>query len=297
MQILAEHSGTDITDLFSGEDPQGHAHSTATLYLLEQFYLGTLTTQKTKLLPLPQQKQKQQKQHPFPIDESKPLLWQVGSLGTQYMDWVESPVPGHPRFFKNNLAEAVTKTPWWVVPLLWLPLVAHQIFYKASFSTSDDSNSRNEVLLSSTSVLLFVLLGIVIWQGIEYSLHRFVFHLHPTTPCGIFLHFLVHGCHHKYPMDVERLVFPPIPASWIVAIVYSIVYLFAPDPATAAAVFGGIMLGYVSYDCMHYWMHSGVLHGPLKVAHMRHHYVDSSRGYGISSPLFDFLLGTMAPVK
>jgi dihydroceramide fatty acyl 2-hydroxylase len=216
------------------------------------------------------------------------------------MEWVESPVPGHPRFFKSNWAEAVTKTPWWVVPLLWLPLVAHQILFKASnISTNSNYNSTNDTsdVLSSTSVLLLVVLGIVLWQGIEYSLHRFLFHLHPTTPIGIFLHFLVHGCHHKYPMDVERLVFPPIPASWIVAIVYSAVYAVAPTSATAAAVFGGIMLGYVAYDCMHYWMHSGSLNGPLKVAHMRHHYIDSTTAYGISSPLYDFILGTMAPLK
>lgn len=140
-QILAEHAGTDITDLLSGEDPLGHSHSTAALHLLKRFYLGTLTTtttfQKSKLLL----------QRPtFLIDESKPLLCQVGSLGTHYTKWVESPVPGHPRFFKNSLAEAVTKTPWWVVPLVWLPLAAHQILYKASGSFLNDSNSTNEVV-------------------------------------------------------------------------------------------------------------------------------------------------------
>ena len=62
----------------------------------------------------------------------------------------------------------------------------------------------------------------------------------------------------------------------------------------AAAVFGGIMLGYVSYDCLHYWMHSGWVGGYLKAVHMRHHYFDPSTAYGISSPLFDCILGTMA---
>lgn len=218
------------------------------------------------------------------------------------MEWVESPVPGQPRFFKSNWAEAVTKTPWWVVPLLWLPLVAHQIVFKATtskvhYSSYSSTTCTDDSLLSSMTIMLLVVLGIVLWQGIEYSLHRFLFHLHPTTPTGIFLHFLVHGCHHKYPMDIERLVFPPIPASWIVAVVYSAVNAIAPTPAIAGAVFGGIMLGYVAYDCMHYWIHSGLLHGPLKAAHMRHHYIDSSRAYGISSPLFDFILGTMAPVE
>lgn len=296
-EILAEHSGKDITDLFSGEYPLGHAHSSAAHHLLETFYIGSLTAN------LPTSEDQEQQQQPFLIDESRPLLWQVGSLGTHYMDWVESPVPGQPRFFESNWAEAVTKTPWWVVPLLWLPVVAHQLLFKATSSGNYSNTSSHspvgadDLLLSSTTIMLLVVLGIVIWQGIEYSLHRFLFHLHPTTPMGIFLHFLVHGCHHKYPMDIERLVFPPIPASWIVAVVYCAVNVMAPTAAMAGAVFGGIMLGYVAYDCMHYWMHSGMLHGPLRAAHMRHHYIDSSRAYGISSPLFDFISGTMGPMK
>ena len=57
-------------------------------------------------------------------------------------------------------------------------------------------------------------------------------------------------------------------------------------------MFAGMLLGYVSYDCMHYLMHSGLLGGPLKAAHMHHHYMDDSSGYGISSPLFDLVFGT-----
>ena len=198
------------------------------------------------------------------------------------MSWVEAPMPGHPRFFKNDFAEACTKTPWWVVPLLWIPVILYSLQYGAS------------TLPDSTSFIVLVALGVILWQGLEYSLHRFVFHLHPTSPTGIFLHFLVHGCHHKYPMDIERLVFPPLPASWIVTLVFTLIHSVAPTKAVAMTVFGGVMVGYVAYDCMHYWMHSGVLRGPLKVAHMRHHYVDSQRAYGISSPLFDALSGTMA---
>ena len=68
----------------------------------------------------------------------------------------------------------------------------------------------------------------------------------------------------------------------------------ALPPAAAAAVFAGVILGYVAYDCMHYLMHAGVLGGPLREAHMRHHYKDPGAGFGISSPLFDWALGTAA---
>lgn len=280
LQILIEHAGTDITDLFYGDDPRGHPHNAAAVHLLERFCVGRLAAHSSGTATSLKDGPCTQDASDFAIDESKPLLWQVGSLGSRYLEWVDSPVAGKPRFFQSGWAEAITKTPWWVVPLIWLPLVAYSIWQAVP-------------AMPWTSLVPLILLGIVLWQGMEYSLHRFAFHLQPTTPLGIFIHFLFHGCHHKYPMDIERLVFPPVPASWIVAAVYSAVHAVAPKPV-AMAVFGGIMLGYVAYDCMHYWMHSGVLGGPLKAAHMRHHYVDSTAAYGISSPLYDWLLGTMA---
>ncbi|KAK9803235.1 hypothetical protein WJX73_008181 [Symbiochloris irregularis] len=57
-------------------------------------------------------------------DISKPILAQVGQLGPAYEDWVHKPLPGAPRFFQSSILEAITKTPWWVVPTIWTPIVA-----------------------------------------------------------------------------------------------------------------------------------------------------------------------------
>ena len=46
---------------------------------------------------------------------------------------------------------------------------------------------------------------------------RHVFHAHPVRYWAITLHFALHGCHHKFPMDRGRLVFPPLPAVVIAA--------------------------------------------------------------------------------
>lgn len=46
--------------------------------------------------------------------------------------------------------------------------------------------------------------GNVIWTILEYTLHRFLFHVDemlPDTPIFITLHFLMHGIHHYLPMD------------------------------------------------------------------------------------------------
>ena len=65
----------------------------------------------------------------------------------------------------------------------------------------------------------------------------------------------------------------------------------------ALAVFSGMLLGYVAYDCTHYFQHSGVVGGALRAAHMLHHYGDHTANYGISSSLFDWFFGTFAAGK
>lgn len=152
--------------------------------------------------------------------------------------------------------------------------------------------------VSLPAAAALTLSGILLWQLMEYLIHRFLFHAHTVSYVGITLHFLFHGCHHKYPMDRERLVFPPVPAAVVVAGVYKLMHALLPPPA-ALALFAGWGLGYVAYDCLHYAVHSGrpvssaFLVRDLKRLHMQHHYKDDSKGYGISTPLYDVVFNTL----
>jgi dihydroceramide fatty acyl 2-hydroxylase len=282
LQVLQDASGQDITKLFEGSMEGGHAHSRAAASLLGRYCVGELA-EPDDASAAPHRRAGAEPSASGAgaavIDESKPLLWQVGRLGPGYMDWVHSPSPGQPRFFHSAWAERATKVRWWVVPLLWGPVVAWSL-----------ARALHHGLGNAAAAVLLVA-GVIAWQLLEYLLHRFAFHTTPATPAAIFMHFLLHGCHHKYPMDVERLVFPPLPASWVAAAIHVAVHAALP-PAPAAAAFAGIILGYVAYDCMHYLMHAGALGGPMREAHMRHHYRDPRSGFGISSPLFDWALGT-----
>jgi len=271
MQILANHAGQDVTHLFYGKHSGFHAHSSGAHRLLANYYIATLAT---SAAVAPQKNKSSQL-----IDESQPLLWQVASLGPRYVEWIHHPLSGQPRFFTAQWAEAITKVQWWVVPLLWLPIMALCLL-KAS------------VKLPISALATYVCVGLIVWQGLEYLLHRFLFHLVPQGSTSIFLHFLLHGNHHKYPMDVDRLVFPPVPASFVAIIIYGVLH-GACEHHVAMAVFGGVLGGYVVYDCIHYGIHSGFLKGPLAQAHLRHHFEDTATGFGISSPLFDWLLGTL----
>ncbi|GFR43589.1 hypothetical protein Agub_g4686 [Astrephomene gubernaculifera] len=225
------------------------------------------------------------------IDHSQPLLRQIGALGPNYSAWVHAPEPGQPRFFRNHLLEACSKTPWWVVPLVWLPLFTYCL-----------ACAVNRHGLPLPVAISLALVGVVGWQLLEYVVHRFVFHANLKSPLGCTFHFLFHGCHHKFPMDKLRLVFPPVPASLLVVAVYGSLVATLPY-GRALAVFAGMGYGYVSYDCLHYWMHHaggagvalpGALLRDLRRRHMDHHYRDYSKGYGISSAFFDILFCTAA---
>ena len=166
-------------------------------------------------------------------------------------------------------------------------------------------------LFSNTIILIFVNDQLYLVILTEYALHRWAFHVHVTSYWGITLHFLFHGNHHKYPMDGERLVFPPVPASLLVGAVYaSLTNMMSQEQALP--LFAGMGYGYVLYDCTHCALHhllghagggsSALLRIPmarnfleeLRRRHAHHHFRDHGSGYGISSTLFDALLGTYA---
>ena len=140
-------------------------------------------------------------------------------------------------------------------------------------------------------------LGILTWTLVEYAMHRWVFHYQPKSRFGKQLHFLFHGVHHDYPKDASRLVMPPV-VSIPLALLFCALF-FVAFGRVAPAVFAGFLIGYLFYDMVHYATHHfSMKRGPwlwLKKYHMRHHYDDDHVGYGVSSPLWDYVFGTRAP--
>lgn len=233
------------------------------------------------------QKQQQQPDSSQEPDPQQPLVLAVGHMGERYWSWVHKPLPGKPRFFKSTLLENITRCPWWAVPLVWLPI------YAALSSAAVRLHG-----VGAPQLLALQLQGIVLWQAIEYAIHRFLFHANVSSYWGITIHFLFHGNHHKFPKDADRLVFPPLPAAAIASCIYGLL-LLAFSAATATALMSGVILGYIAYDCLHYGMHHaahlpGGLLQELRARHAHHHYCDAEHGYGISSVLYDVLLGTRA---
>jgi sterol desaturase/sphingolipid hydroxylase (fatty acid hydroxylase superfamily) len=140
-------------------------------------------------------------------------------------------------------------------------------------------------------------LGLLVWTLTEYWLHRLVFHWEPDHPLGSRLHFIMHGVHHDHPNDPLRLVMPPALAIPLAALFFLLFALIFGTPA-AYPLFAGFIAGYLAYDYTHYYVHHRVpktqLGKKLREQHMRHHFQDHRYGFGVSSPLWDRVFGTLS---
>jgi dihydroceramide fatty acyl 2-hydroxylase len=145
-------------------------------------------------------------------------------------------------------------------------------------------------------LVLLTLAGVGIWTLTEYWLHRLVFHWEPDNAFGRRMHFIIHGIHHDHPNDKLRLVMPPS-VSIPLAGLFLLGFRLAFGSPAALPIFGGFLFGYLVYDYTHYYVHHFVpksdLAKKLREQHMRHHFQDHRFGYGVSSPLWDVVFGTL----
>lgn len=228
------------------------------------------------------------KKHKF-LDLKKPLFTQMLFSDFSkdfYLDQVHRPRhygKGSAPFFGNFL-ESFSLTPWWVVPLCWLP--PNMYFFYLGFTNQ-----------SKLIAISFWALGLSIWTLVEYCLHRFLFHLDhylPDHPVFLTLHFTLHGVHHYLPMDKYRLVLPPVLFVVLAYPFYRLVFAIFPF-YMACSGFAGGTLGYIIYDCTHYFLHHTKLpkfYQDLKTYHLEHHYKNYELGFGVSSKFWDVIFDT-----
>jgi dihydroceramide fatty acyl 2-hydroxylase len=143
--------------------------------------------------------------------------------------------------------------------------------------------------------LALALGGYATWTLTEYWLHRIVFHFEPEDGIGAKMHWIIHGVHHDHPNDPLRLVMPPS-ASVPLAVVFLALFWLVLGADAATAFGAGFLSGYLAYDMIHYHVHH---HRPktwvgrkLRELHMRHHFQDDERGFGVSAPYWDHVFRT-----
>jgi sterol desaturase/sphingolipid hydroxylase (fatty acid hydroxylase superfamily) len=199
----------------------------------------------------------------------------------------ETPV----RLFKSDFMEFFTHISPITVIVIWLPIAIY-------FTWTAVSNLQDQ---SGWFIPVGILIGLFLWTLSEYLLHRFLFHFKPRTPRQERLAFLFHGVHHAQPQEKSRLVMPvalsiPMAALFYFAFVLIIGNLLS-SPDWVGPLFTGFLVGYLIYDLTHYATHHFPMRSGyakyIKRYHMQHHYKTPDARFGVSSPIWDYVFGTM----
>ncbi len=195
---------------------------------------------------------------------------------------------GQAQIFRNQYLEYLTKTHPLVIWSMYLPVIIFLLYYTYS-----------KLSFSGIAIIFIFLAGILFWTFFEYIMHRFVFHIVSENPRIKRIAFVMHGNHHEFPRDRQRLFMPVVPSIIISSSVFLIMYALLRN--TAFVFFPGFILGYLLYASMHYAIHAW--HPPFKWMkpiwrnHHLHHYKNDGKGFGVSSHLWDKVFGTSFDLK
>jgi hypothetical protein len=155
---------------------------------------------------------------------------------------------GQARLFKNQYLEHLTKTHPLVIWGMYIPIMGIMLYFSAS-----------TLAFSALQIGLSFLGGMFSWSLFEYTIHRYVFHFFAESERAKKIVYIIHGNHHEYPRDKERLFMPAVPSlllsSTVFSLMYLIGYLLGVNSYTFA-FFPGFLFGYLIYGSMHYAIHA-----------------------------------------
>ncbi len=181
--------------------------------------------------------------------------------------------------FNNRVLDIMTRSAWWMVPLIWLPTSVFLIY-----------------LGPKGLSLLLIPAGMLSWTLTEYALHRFLFHFEFKSNAGLLFHKMVHGAHHEVPNDPYR-VGTPLGISIPFAIIFGLIF-YSILGDSFYPFYAGMLLGYIIYEYMHYAAHHIKSKRPwfmrLKRHHLLHHHSKNAAGtqFGVTNMVWDRVFGT-----
>lgn len=186
------------------------------------------------------------------------------------------------------------------MPLFWGPIVIYLFLRSILQFTAPLPDFFEQPLLhfhaltlvpseSVAKAVVCFFVGNIIWTILEYTLHRFLFHVDdwlPDRPSFLTLHFLMHGIHHYMPMDrcvvcvlrgywvlnpwvSLRLVMPPVLFFTLQAPFTTLAHAIFPTAVANGIISGSFAFckrlitadiyhvlinqhADILYDCMHY---------------------------------------------
>lgn len=195
---------------------------------------------------------------------------------------------GQAQLFRNEYVEMLTKTHPLVIWGIYLPVIVYSLYY--GYTRLDYSFGR---------IVAFFLSGMLFWTFFEYIMHRFIFHWVAENERARKIVYVMHGNHHEFPRDKERLFMPPVPSMIIASLIFYLLY--GVMGGNVFLFFPGFVLGYLFYGTMHYAIHAWNppyrWMKPLWRNHHLHHYKDDHKGFGVSTTIWDRIFGTMFDLK
>eukprot|EP01017_Pseudomicrothorax_dubius_P051040 TRINITY_DN9755_c0_g1_i2.p1 TRINITY_DN9755_c0_g1~~TRINITY_DN9755_c0_g1_i2.p1 ORF type:complete len:401 (-),score=54.22 TRINITY_DN9755_c0_g1_i2:128-1231(-) len=314
--VILPYANQNISSVF--HDPDSHSHSSNAAKMLAKHQIGVLSTGETTPdrdtkesdgvstsdNEYPRISESKIQYQDFSLDLRKGVVWQLVHLTVpRYLEVVHNPVYVPNLRLFDGFMEAFSRTKWWVIPLVWVPTIIGFVIYglqgNAPITAIERYLRPSSPQFSVLAVLLCLLVGLFFWTKLEYVKHRYLFHMDEKIPgsLGIFIHFILHGIHHFVPLDRDRLVFPPAAAIPFATLYHYFFSLFFPF-TIKWLVTAGFLAGYILYDLIHYYLHHGVptpdsYFGDLKTYHLKHHYKNPRRGFGVSNKLWDYVYGTV----
>jgi sterol desaturase/sphingolipid hydroxylase (fatty acid hydroxylase superfamily) len=143
-------------------------------------------------------------------------------------------------------------------------------------------------------IVVSIVGGVVLWTLLEYLLHRFVFHeqalgRHPAAE---------HAQHHarvswfapwSAKLRLAAVIVPVLAgASWLVG-----------GAAVGIPLIASTVASWLVYEWLHRSIHVRAPRGPYgrwaRRHHLHHHFRNPASNYGVSTPLWDRVFGTLEP--
>ena len=190
---------------------------------------------------------------------------------------------GQGRLFQNELMETMTKTHPIVIYSLYFPVIVALLYYGHAYKTLGIGREAGIFIIGALS-----------WSVFEYFMHRYLFHMLVESARARKIIYTMHGVHHEFPRDQERLFMPPVPSIIVSILLFSLFYWLMGW--NALAFFAGFLFGYLVYGSMHFAIHAFAPPKFMKALwrnHHLHHYKSPEKGFGVSSVLWDVVFRTV----
>jgi dihydroceramide fatty acyl 2-hydroxylase len=216
------------------------------------------------------------------MSSGSPAINPPGGIDRQSPPRRSDVLSASPPMFDSPWLDRLSRVHPAVPPAIFLPAIT--VLLIAGFARA-----------GAVAVIAWFVAGYAFWTLTEYWLHRLVFHFEPEGGVGARLHWIIHGVHHDHPNDPKRLVMPPS-VSVPLGTLFVLAFWLVVGGGDALAMGAGFLAGYLIYDMTHYALHHTnprrAIGRRLRELHMRHHFQDDTRGFGVSAPYWDWVFRT-----